>query len=141
MGRAWGFFNRLLSLKDSTLGRFATLHFQYRAKLQMPHYLRPPPGVLPEWSLTVVAQLLNQLNHLHSRTLEPATSSDTSLTALQKAEPLQSTPKQDRKSLIRPIKSLQSLQTSRWLQIGDKLKLTQAGRKISEILAQLRELP
>ena len=103
--------------------------FQYFAKQQMPRFLRPP-GLLPEWSLGVLTQLLTRMQTIQSSRHEIGRSQ------MQKnSRKGSSTPP------MQPIiKNLRSILDSRWLRVGGALKFTRAARKLEDSLEMLRKM-
>ena len=116
-------------LETQKLQRFATLHFQYFAKQQMPRFLRPP-GPLPEWSLEVMNQLLTRMQTMQSSQGESVCS-----------EEQQNSLKGSATSSMQPIiKNLRSVLESRWLRVGGALKFTRAARKLEDSIEMLRKM-
>ena len=118
-----------LDIETQQLQRFATLHFQYFAKQQMPRFLRPP-GPLPDWSLGVITQLLTRM-----QTMPPPRSEDVRCQEQKTSRKGSPTP-----SLQPVIKNLRSILDSRWLRVGGALKFTRAARKLEDSLDMLRKM-
>jgi len=118
-----------LDIETQQLQRFATLHFQYFAKQQMPRFLRPP-GPLPDWSLGALTQLLTRM-----QTMPPPRSEDVRSQEQKNSRKGSTTP-----SLQPVIKNLRSILDSRWLRVGGALKFTRAARKLEDSLDMLRKM-
>ena len=110
-----------LEITTQQLQRFATLHFQYSAKQQMPRFLRPP-SPLPEWSLGVMTQLLMRLQTF--QTVHHG--------VVQKQEQKLREKTPTTQSMQPIIKSLRSILDSRWLRLGDALRVTRVARNLQE---------
>lgn len=118
-----------LDLETQKLQRFATLHFQYLAKHQMPRFLRPP-GPLPEWSLGVMNQLLTRMQTMQSSRGESVRSGEQQNSRKGSATP----------SMQPIIRNLRSVLDSRWLRVGGALKFTRAARNLEDSIDMLRKM-
>jgi hypothetical protein len=129
--------NRPYSTEDPALPqqRYATLHFQGAAKRHMPSHLRPPPGPPPAWCIPVFSQLLSQLRELSLQSLKPAKAAQ----PIQHVTLLPAQKKEAEKANKSVIKFLRKLRASRWLRLGQILKVSRAGSQLDEAIERLRK--
>ncbi len=111
--------------------RYATLHFQGAAKMHLASHLRPPTGPLPDWCVPVLAQFLSQLRELSLASLKAARTQAKPGAKVKPAKP----GKPDKAVL----KLLGQLRTSRWLRLGQFLRMSRSGAQLQEVLDRLRK--